>query len=128
MPIAPPRPTTYQTLIAEATGAPADCLAILENIMRNQVFDGVLDWQSSRQFNAGARRALQIFLKNRQLYETEQAFHQARWLRIEAEAALRAAQSSADPDAMERTAQACAAAQADEAAALAAFDACLGLR
>ena len=121
------RLTTYEERIAEATGASDNLLPILENIMREEVFHSTLDWQDDEQFTAGARRALRIFLSNRRLYETEAAFHQSRCLRIEAEQTLAATQATGDPTAIRAATGALVTARNKEAAALQAFDACLGL-
>jgi hypothetical protein len=119
--------TVYEKLIAKATSASDTILPILENIMRDEVFHSTLDWQDDAQFTAGARRALRIFLSNRRLYETEAAFHQARFLRIRSEQALAAARASGDPDAVRVAAVVLDQAGREEAAAGSAFDACLGL-
>jgi hypothetical protein len=121
------RLTVYEKLIAEATGARDNHLPILENIMRDEVFHSTLDWQGDAQFTAGARQALRIFLRNPRLYETEAAFHQARFLRVQAEQALAAARASGDPDAVRVAAVVLDQAGREEAAAGSAFDACLDL-
>lgn len=121
------RLTAYEERIAEATGAPDAILPILENIMRQEVFHSTLDWQDDEQFTAGARRALRIFLGNRRLYETEAAFHQSRCLRVEAEQTLAAVQATGDQNAIRAATRALVTARNQEAAALQAFDACLGL-
>ena len=46
-------------IIQEATGAPAGECAILENIMREEIFHSTLDWQSREQLIAGAQQAQQ---------------------------------------------------------------------
>ena len=119
--------TVYEKLIAKATSASDTILPILENIMRDEVFHSTLDWQDDAQFTAGARRALRIFLSNRRLYETEAAFHQARFLRIRSEQALAAVQASGNRNAIRVAAKALAKAKGEEAEALQAFDNCLGL-
>ena len=119
--------TVYEKLIAKATSASDTILPILENIMRDEVFHSTLDWQDDAQFTAGARRALRIFLSNRRLYETEAAFHQARFLRIRSEQALAAVQASGNRNAIRVAAKALAEAKGEEAEALQAFDNCLGL-
>ena len=121
------RLTAYEKWIAEATGAPDNLLPILENIMRDEVFHSTLDWQDDEQFTAGARRALRIFLHNRRIYDTESAFHHARIARLQAEQALAAARMSGDANAIGAATEALAEAKDEEAAALQAFDACLGL-
>ncbi|MFO1432252.1 MAG: hypothetical protein U1F76_19270 [Candidatus Competibacteraceae bacterium] len=118
--------SAYADLIAEATGAPEKDLPALEVIMRNEVFHSTLDWQSRQAFMAGARKAMKIFLSNRRLYEAELAFHQARFLCMQAEDALACAEASNDPTAIRIAAEALAKAKSEEAAARTVFEACLG--
>ncbi len=94
--------------------------------MRNEVFHSTLDWQSRQEFMAGARKAMKIFLSNRSLYETELAFHRARFLYMQAEDALASAEASNDPAAIRIAAEALAKAKSEEAAARTVFEACLG--
>jgi len=119
------RRSAYADLIAEATGAPEKDLPALEVIMRNEVFHSTLDWQSRKEFMAGARKAMKIFLGNRSLYEAELAFHQARFLWMNAEDILASAEASNDPAAIRIAAEALAKAKSEEAAARTAFEACL---
>jgi hypothetical protein len=49
------------SLIAAATGAPECRLALLENLMRDEVFHSTLDWQSAEELTRGAREAHNIY-------------------------------------------------------------------
>lgn len=51
----------YQQMIKEVTNAPVAELAIIENIMRDEVFHSTLDWQSREEFAQGAKEAYAIF-------------------------------------------------------------------
>ena len=51
----------YEALIREATGAPEGKLALLESLMREEVFHSTLDWQSASQLAAGARQAYHLY-------------------------------------------------------------------
>lgn len=55
-------------IIQEATGAPAGECAILENIMREEIFHSTLDWQSWEQLKAGAQQAQQRLESDREWY------------------------------------------------------------
>ena len=49
----------YKQMIAKATGISDDAmLRRIEDCMRQDIFHSTLDWQTSRQFNKGARDAL----------------------------------------------------------------------
>lgn len=51
----------YQKSISEATGVTnLDLLREIEDVMRNTIFHSTLDWQTKRQFNAGAHSALAL--------------------------------------------------------------------
>jgi hypothetical protein len=51
----------YAPGIAFATGAPESILAILENLMREEIFHSTLDWQSQEQLDEGARQAYDLY-------------------------------------------------------------------
>ncbi len=51
----------YASLVAAATGAPDNRLALLENLMRDEVFHSTLDWQSAEELAEGARKANEIY-------------------------------------------------------------------
>jgi hypothetical protein len=59
----------YASLISAATGAPECRLALLENLMRDEVFHNTLDWQSAEELAAGARQAYDIYRSAPACYE-----------------------------------------------------------
>ncbi len=68
-------------LIQRATGAPAADLALIENIMRDDIFHSTLDWQTREQLTDAARQAFTLLQNNRDLYESARdnalaVFHQ----------------------------------------------------
>lgn len=60
-------------LIQTATGAPLNDLAMIENIMRDDIFHSTLDWQTSEQLCSAARQAFDLLNDNRDLYEFSRA-------------------------------------------------------
>jgi hypothetical protein len=64
-----PRKNSLRNLIEEATGAPVSDLAMIENIMRDDIFHSTLDWQTSEQLVGAARQAFALLNANRELYE-----------------------------------------------------------
>ena len=51
----------YAAMISKATGIVAlGTLRRIEDTMRTDIFHGTLDWQTTRQFNAGARAAWEL--------------------------------------------------------------------
>ena len=66
---APRTPNYLQRLIRSATGAaPADW-ALIENIMRDEIFHSTLDWQSEAQLAGAAHQAAARLNADRELYE-----------------------------------------------------------
>lgn len=52
----------YARSISKATGVTdPEVLRELEEIMRNEVFHSTLDWQTTSQFNKGAKEAKKIY-------------------------------------------------------------------
>lgn len=86
----------YQALIQEATSAPVEILAILERIMREEIFHSTLDWQSRRQFFSAARKAYRMYQKAAGYYDLENEWHKARWQWALAEGALNEAKATGD--------------------------------
>ena len=70
-----PAPTvnSLRQLIQRATGAPASDLAMIENIMRDDIFHSTLDWQTSEQLSSAARQAFRLLDENRDMYEFSRA-------------------------------------------------------
>jgi hypothetical protein len=60
------------TLIQEATKATLQEVAMIEHIMRSDIFHSTLDWQSRDQLVEGARAAHELLITNRELFEYEQ--------------------------------------------------------
>jgi hypothetical protein len=60
------------TLIQEATKAPLRDTAMIEHIMRSDIFHSTLDWQSRDQLVDGARAAHSLLVSNREFFEFEQ--------------------------------------------------------
>lgn len=59
----------YAPLISEATGARAEDLPKIENIMRDEIFHSTLDWQTEEQLADAATEAYRLLRANRALYE-----------------------------------------------------------
>jgi hypothetical protein len=59
-------------LIQKATQVPHQDIAMIENIMRSDIFHSTLDWQSREQLVAGAKEAHALLVANRELFEFEQ--------------------------------------------------------
>lgn len=74
-------------LIQGVTGAPARDLALVENIMRDDIFHSTLDWQTREQLTAAAREAFALLQANRQLYESHAAEIQAAFQSVRATSA-----------------------------------------
>lgn len=58
----------YQRSISEATGRtePHE-LELIEDCMRQEIFHSTLDWQTKRQFNDGARKAVKLLVSTREI-------------------------------------------------------------
>jgi hypothetical protein len=66
------RQTPIRQLIQEATDARTIDLALIEHVMRDNVFHSTLDWQTAAQLRTAARQARSLLEENRDLYEMEQ--------------------------------------------------------
>ena len=53
----------------EVTGCSRADAAMIEDIMRNEIFQSTLDWQTAAQFNRAARKAAKILAADRATYE-----------------------------------------------------------
>jgi hypothetical protein len=79
--------SAYRQIIVEDTGCkPADA-AMIEHIMREDIFHSTLDWQTRAEFRCGARKAAKILADDRPLYEeyfakTRAVFDQMRHVAI----------------------------------------------
>jgi hypothetical protein len=78
----------YQSMIQEATGAPRHLLGALENIMREEVFHGTLDWQTRAEFDRGAKRAYTLYRRDSAFYDAQIALRSATFKLMQAEAEL----------------------------------------
>ena len=69
---APERPSYYQTMIAEITGAPRRSLQAIEHVMRYDVVQNPisLDFLDDEDFRLAAVEAYQVYLDNRELYDS----------------------------------------------------------
>ncbi len=81
----------YHHLIQDATGAPECDLAMIERIMREDIFHSTLDWQSDEQLKKAAIQARQLLDQNRDLYEAERKLISALFLKNKQEAETAAA-------------------------------------
>lgn len=61
--------SAYEDAIIEGTRCSRADAAMIEDIMRNEVFHSTLDWQTRAQFRKGARRAARILEQNRELFK-----------------------------------------------------------
>jgi hypothetical protein len=78
------QPNAYQAMIMHATGCSTADAAIVEDIMRNEIFHSTLDWQTQSELQSGARQAHRLFTANRADYESchraaREAYLQMRW-------------------------------------------------
>jgi hypothetical protein len=112
----------YQAMVHEATGAPRHLLALLENIMRNDVFHSTLDWQTRAQFDRGARQAYTLYRRDSAFYDASATLQAAAFELTQAETAVSNAQASGSKAASASANSRAASARADFALAQAAFD------
>lgn len=86
----------YASLIAAATGAPESKLALLENLMRDEIFHSTLDWQSAEELAEGARRAHDLYRSAPAYYDGLLILQRAEFHLAELESSLRKARDSGD--------------------------------
>ncbi len=86
----------YASLIAAATGAPESRLALLENLMRDEIFHSTLDWQSSEELAEGARRAHDLYRSAPSYYDGLLILQLAEFRLAKLESSLRKARDSGD--------------------------------
>jgi len=60
----------YQRDIVDQLGCSAADAAMIENIMRNEVFHSTLDWQSESELQRGTRKAWAILEADREVFES----------------------------------------------------------
>lgn len=115
--------SAYAELIAKATGAPAELLPILENIMRDEVFHSTLDWQSAAEFREGARKAHRIYLANPSFYDADRRMRRASFRLMAATRELEQVRDQgATASVIEKAEQDLALAEREEAEARAAWE------
>lgn len=65
--------SSYREMIIEDTNCNLDNAAMIEHIMREDIFHSTLDWQTRAQLRRAALRAAKMLEENRDLYEQERA-------------------------------------------------------
>lgn len=88
----------YAPLIAAATGAPQSRLAMLENLMRDEIFHSTLDWQSAEELADGARRAHDLYRTAPAYFDGLENFQRANFRLSQLEAKLIRARKSGNPE------------------------------
>ncbi len=86
----------YTSLIAAATGAPESRLALLENLMRDEIFHSTLDWQSVEELADGAKRAHDLYRSAPAYYDGLMIVQRAELRLAELESKLRKARDAGD--------------------------------
>lgn len=86
----------YASIIAEATGAPDQILAILEEIMRTEIYHSTLDWQSATELSRGARKAYARYQSRREYYDAQARWKKATWRLFVAEETVEALRERSD--------------------------------
>ena len=61
--------SSYQNAIIEDTGCNPAAAAMIEHIMREDIFHSTLDWQTQAELRRAARKAAKILDEDRPLYE-----------------------------------------------------------
>lgn len=89
-------PSPYASLIAAATGAPECRLALLENLMRDEVFHSTLDWQSAEELTRGAREAHNTYRSAPAYYDGLEILHRAEYRLATIESRMRKAVMARD--------------------------------
>ena len=67
--MAEPHIGPYNRVIMDHLGCSADEAAMVEDIMRNEVFHSTLDWQTAEQLRQGTREAWAILQADRDFFE-----------------------------------------------------------
>jgi hypothetical protein len=93
-PVQRQKPSPYASLIAAATGAPEDKLALLENLMRDEIFHSTLDWQSAEELAAGARKAHDLYRSAPAYYDGLLILQRAEFRLADLESSLRKARDA----------------------------------
>ena len=96
LPVQRQKASPYASLIAAATGAPESRLALLENLMRDEIFHSTLDWQSAEELAEGARRAHDLYRSAPAYYDGFLILHRAEFRLAKLESSLRKARDADD--------------------------------
>lgn len=96
LPVQRQKASPYASLIAAATGAPESRLALLENLMRDEIFHSTLDWQSAEELSEGARRAHDLYRSAPAYYDGLLILQGAEFRLAKLESSLRKARDSGD--------------------------------
>ena len=81
--------TAYARDIVGFLGCTQADAAMIEYIMREEIFHSTLDWQTKAQFNRAASQAMKLLAADRATYEELFAASHAAYLRMKAEADVR---------------------------------------
>lgn len=63
--------SSYREMIIKDTNCNLDNAAMIEHIMREDIFHSTLDWQTRAQLRRAALKAAKMLEENRNLYEQE---------------------------------------------------------
>ncbi len=77
--------STYRETILKATGCNAGDAAMIEDIMRNDIFRSTLDWQTADELHRAAREAKRSLDENRPLFENYRRLMRAAAARMKTE-------------------------------------------
>ena len=77
--------TTITDIIAKAARVGPELAPVIERIVREQIYRGPLDWQSSTELSKAAKEALAIYGADKELHDADTAYRKARWARVVAE-------------------------------------------
>ncbi len=88
----------YASLIAAATSAAESRLALLENLMRDEIFHSTLDWQSAEELADGAKRAHDLYRSAPAYYDGLMIVQRAEFRLAELESKLRKARDAGDSE------------------------------
>lgn len=97
IPVQRQKASPYASIIAAATGAPESRLALLENLMRDEIFHSTLDWQTAEELAAGARKAHDLYQSAPGYFDGVQLLHLAEFRLAGLEDRLEKARKAADP-------------------------------
>ena len=76
---------TITDIIAKAARVGPELAPVIERIIREQIYRGPLDWQSSKELSKAAKEAFAIYLADKEFHDADTAYRKARWARVVAE-------------------------------------------